>query len=161
MTETLTEATQTEPEPWLQNVVVTREFDATPEQIWAAWTTPELITQWWGPSGFRTPLEEITFEPFVGGQFKLTMYSPDNDAVPQDARVLLWEPNQRFMYTEPVPCWPVIKFVVGKMTLSEKDGKTELTLDVTSIAGVDMVEMSQGTWHEMFDKLADLLATSR
>jgi len=37
------------------SVVVTRVFDAPVEQVWNAWVQPELVMQWWGPTGFACP----------------------------------------------------------------------------------------------------------
>ena len=31
-------------------VDVTRTFDAPREAVFAAWTDPEQVTQWWGPA---------------------------------------------------------------------------------------------------------------
>lgn len=32
-----------------------RTFEATPEQIWKAWTDPDSAAQWWHPRGASTP----------------------------------------------------------------------------------------------------------
>jgi uncharacterized protein YndB with AHSA1/START domain len=47
-----------------------REFDASPEDVFDAWTDPEQIKYWWDPTG--TPLSECVIELRVGGSFKFT-----------------------------------------------------------------------------------------
>ena len=38
-----------------RDVVITRTFDAPVEQVWKAWTEPEFVMRWWGPTGFTSP----------------------------------------------------------------------------------------------------------
>ena len=40
------------------DVEVSREFDAPIERVWAAWTTPADLREWWGPEGFTCPRAE-------------------------------------------------------------------------------------------------------
>ena len=37
-----------------QELVITRIFDAPRELMWKAWTDPECVKRWWGPTGFTT-----------------------------------------------------------------------------------------------------------
>jgi uncharacterized protein YndB with AHSA1/START domain len=55
-------------------VVVSRELDVPPEMAWRAWSDPENVKQWWGPTGFSCPRAEIDFR--VGGSSLLTMQAP-------------------------------------------------------------------------------------
>lgn len=57
-----------------RNVVVTRLFDAPVEQVWMAWSDPELVMRWWGPVGFTSPLAEMDFRE--GGTSLVCMSSP-------------------------------------------------------------------------------------
>lgn len=43
------------------NVIVTRVFDAPVEELWRAWVEPEMVKQWWGPTGFTCPLADMDF----------------------------------------------------------------------------------------------------
>ena len=47
----------------------------TREQIFKAWTDPELLAQWWGPNGFTNTFH--TFELKPGGKWHFTMHGPD------------------------------------------------------------------------------------
>ena len=57
-----------------KNVVVTRVFDAPVEQVWSAWAEPELVKQWWGPTGFTAPVAEMDFRE--GGRSLVCMRAP-------------------------------------------------------------------------------------
>ncbi len=47
-------------------IVISRVFDAPREKVWDAWTKPEQVAKWWGPTGFTTPVCKIDFR--VGGK---------------------------------------------------------------------------------------------
>jgi uncharacterized protein YndB with AHSA1/START domain len=47
--------------PQLRNVVVTRVFAAPVERVWRAWSDPNDVMQWWGPTGFTCPLANMDF----------------------------------------------------------------------------------------------------
>ena len=55
-------------EPGKQEIVITREFDATPELVFRAFTDPKLYAQWLGPRRLTTTFE--TFEPRDGGSYR-------------------------------------------------------------------------------------------
>jgi uncharacterized protein YndB with AHSA1/START domain len=52
-----------------------RLLDATPAELWATWTDPELIKQWWCPRPYTTPECEIDLSP--GGRFITVMKGED------------------------------------------------------------------------------------
>ena len=49
-----------------------RTLSATPDEVFDAWTRPELVARWWDPSG--TPLAACSVDLRVGGAFRF-----DND----------------------------------------------------------------------------------
>lgn len=57
-------------------LVVTKVFDATPEELFDAWTDPKQVAQWYGPEGFADS-DIHTFEVKEGGVYSLTMNAPD------------------------------------------------------------------------------------
>ena len=59
-------------------ITIERIFDAPRAKVWEAWTTPELIKQWWGPEGFSAPSIKVDLR--VGGKFLTTMSAKDKSA---------------------------------------------------------------------------------
>lgn len=57
---------------------VKREFAADLNLVWAAWTTPELLDQWWAPKPYRTRTKSMDFR--VGGSWFYAMISPENES---------------------------------------------------------------------------------
>ena len=48
-----------------------REFKAPPERVFAAFTDPGLLAQWWGPEGAACPVCEIDLR--IGGKWRTCM----------------------------------------------------------------------------------------
>jgi len=59
-----------------KKITVTRWFDATPEQVWQAWTEHEYLDQWWAPYPWRAETKSIDFKE--GGCWLYAMVGPDN-----------------------------------------------------------------------------------
>lgn len=57
-----------------RDLVVTRIFNAPLALVWAAWTEPEHVMQWWGPDYFTSPSAEIDFRE--GGKALVCMRAP-------------------------------------------------------------------------------------
>ncbi|GAA1426374.1 SRPBCC domain-containing protein [Microlunatus lacustris] len=51
-----------------------REVDAPPEDVWRAWSEPDQIRRWWGPTGFTCPRADVDLR--VGGSTLVTMQAP-------------------------------------------------------------------------------------
>ena len=61
-------------EPGVQEVFITREFDAPRELVYKAHIDPELYVQWLGPRGYEMILE--TFEAVSGGKYRYIHKDP-------------------------------------------------------------------------------------
>jgi len=58
-----------------RSIIGMREFDAPRDLVFAAWTDPKHLAQWWGPNGFTTTTHSFDFRP--GGQWRFVMHGPD------------------------------------------------------------------------------------
>ncbi len=56
-------------------VVFRRFVDAPPELVFAVWTEPEHLRNWWGPREFELVLCES--DPRAGGRFRFVQRAPD------------------------------------------------------------------------------------
>lgn len=59
-----------------KSVLVSREFNAPLENVWRAYTEPELLDQWWGPAPWHAETKSMDFK--VGGFWLYAMVSPEN-----------------------------------------------------------------------------------
>ena len=138
-----------------EQLVVTRVFDATPQQIWDAFTDPAKLHKFFGPKGTTISQDELTMEVRVGGEFSLKMHNQENGEVyPMTAEyVILDEPNKIQFKT--------LTGIEGTIEIEDLGmaGKTLLTwttkapFDESFYAGAVI-----GT-HSAIDNLGELLAT--
>ncbi|MBI5179674.1 MAG: SRPBCC domain-containing protein [Nitrospinae bacterium] len=66
-----------------RDIVTTRVFRHPVTKVWKAWTSPDLIPQWFGPDGFTTTFHQFEFSP--GGKWIFTMHGPDGKDYPNEA----------------------------------------------------------------------------
>ena len=89
-----------------RDLVVTRLFEAPPERVWKAWTDPEQVMRWWGPTGFTAPVARIDFRE--GGTSLVCMRSPEGQDLYTTWTYRKIAPLQQFEFIQ---------------NLSDKDGK--------------------------------------
>lgn len=59
-------------------IVSARIVNAAREVVFAAWTDPYHLQNWWGPSGFTNTFHAFDLRP--GGTWRFTMHGPDKGA---------------------------------------------------------------------------------
>ena len=60
-----------------KTIHITREFNGSLELVWRAWTTAELLDQWWGPQPWRAETKTMDFRE--GGFWLYAMVSPEGE----------------------------------------------------------------------------------
>ncbi|WP_128545025.1 SRPBCC family protein [Larkinella soli] len=60
-----------------KTIVVLREFSAERPFVWAAFTRPELLDQWWAPQPWKTRTKTMDFRE--GGQWFYAMNGPEGE----------------------------------------------------------------------------------
>jgi len=58
-----------------REITLTRVYDAPRDEVWAMWTEPEHIKQWWGPDGFS--VGSVESDPRPGGVLTIVMVGPE------------------------------------------------------------------------------------
>ncbi|MEK8128758.1 SRPBCC family protein [Paenibacillus filicis] len=129
-----------------------RKFDAPMDEVYRAWTEPELLAQWWGPNGFTNTFH--TFDVRPGGVWEYTMHGPGGANYPNrsvfhevtsERIVLRHESSPHFMLTG---------------TFESVSGGTELTFRQTFESGSDyhkLKSMCEEANEQNLDRLGALL----
>lgn len=60
-----------------KTVTVIREFNASPDLVWRAWTERDILDQWWAPKPWKAETRSMDFR--VGGHWLYAMVGPDNE----------------------------------------------------------------------------------
>ncbi len=79
------------------DLVLERIVDISPDKMYTAWTTPELIKKWFAPLPWTTVKCEVDLRP--GGIFRQVMRSPDGNDFPNNGCFLELIKNNKIVWT--------------------------------------------------------------
>ncbi|AHG01738.1 hypothetical protein HALLA_00170 (plasmid) [Halostagnicola larsenii XH-48] len=156
---------ETEFDPSEYDTTINRTFDAPREAVWAAWTDPEQLAEWWGPAEFTVPDCEIDARP--GGAFHVDMEGPDGTIYPGTGEFLeVEEPAHMVFLSRAFEDEDgEAKLETHNTVTFEADGdRTHLTLEAEVVTATPAVEedlsgMEVG-WTMSFEKLEGYLDRS-
>ncbi|MEQ1505823.1 MAG: SRPBCC family protein [Myxococcota bacterium] len=80
------------------DLVLERVVPVPPAKVWAAWTTPALLEQWFCPVPWRATDFVIDLRP--GGAFDCVMRGPAGETQPQRGCLLEVVPERRLVWTD-------------------------------------------------------------
>ncbi|MGK4582256.1 SRPBCC family protein [Kitasatospora sp. HPMI-4] len=138
----------------LGEVTITREFAASREVVFAAYTEPEQFVRFWGPAGTSVPLDTVTLEPWAGGRFDSTMViDATGDRYPLKAAFLeVKEPELLTFAEEGSP-------LVGSIRLVDLGGdRTEVVVHQTGVPPMYRTPEALAGLNSSLDRLGEHLA---
>jgi uncharacterized protein YndB with AHSA1/START domain len=62
-----------------RELVVTRAFNGPARSVFEAWTTPELLTQWWAPKSFGASFISCEADVRAGGTYRFVFGHPASE----------------------------------------------------------------------------------
>jgi uncharacterized protein YndB with AHSA1/START domain len=149
----------------LNDLTITRVFDAPRELVWQAWTDPEQVKRWWGPKHYTSPAAQLDFRE--GGKYLFCMRSPEGknywstgvyQEIIEHERIVCTEsfaddkgnvvPATHFSMSADFPMEMQLT-----ITFDVREGKTQMTLHHAGVPRV-MLELARAGWNESFDKMA-------
>ncbi|MBM9575859.1 SRPBCC domain-containing protein [Leptospira sp. 201903070] len=153
----------------INEVVITRIFDAPRELVFKAWTDPEHLIRWWGPKNFTSPACRLDLR--VGGKYVFGMRSPEGQEFWSTGIFREIVIPEKLVYTDSfadekgnqVPAshygftgeFPEETTV--SLTFETVGDKTKLTLRHIGLPKGEISEMTKASWNEMVDKLDESL----
>ncbi len=131
---------------------VTKTINAPRERVFAGWTQPELLHQWWGAhESFSAPIAEVDLK--VGGKYRFGMLEPGKGApyvaygvykevVPPAKLVFTWT-FEKMAGDDPdfVPAETLVT-----VEFIQKDGATEVVLTHERFPDEHMRDEHQAGW---------------
>ena len=145
-------------------MTITRLFNAPRARVFAAWTDPAQVAQWWSPHGFSNPVCELDVRP--GGRIRIDMLGPDGVVYPDTGVYHEIVPPERIVFTNRAfedEAGQAQLEVLTTVTFAEENGQTRLTVHsevvkaTPAVAGA-LAGMEVG-WRQSLEKLAELLET--
>ena len=145
-----------------KDIVIERVFDAPRALIWKAWTDAELVSQWWGPRGMKTRVDELDLRP--GGSWRYVMVGPDGSEYPQNGVFREIVPPETIVMSAEFPYAPDDPAeVVLTYHFDDLGDKTKLTMRIAHPSAEERRKQeAMGVvegWRSNFDSLDDYLAT--
>jgi len=137
----------------MPTVTVSRHFNASPEQLYAAWLDPASARQWL----FATPDGEMVtaeIDARVGGGFNLTERREDAEAQ-HLGRYIELDPPRRIVFDFKVAPYTDEETRVS-IDIAPADGGSELTLTHDGV-WEDWEERTRQGWTMILDNLASVL----
>ena len=125
--------------PTDEQILITREFDAPKHLVYKAWTTPELVKQWWHAKRGEVTVVEIDLR--VGGKWRYLMVADGGFEVGFHGEYREIVPSERIVATEVYEGLPdgvseEDAATVNTATFAETDGRTTLTLLIQATSKV-------------------------
>jgi uncharacterized protein YndB with AHSA1/START domain len=117
--------------PTDEQILITREFSASKEAVFRAFTTPEHVRRWWHAKRGEMTVCEIDLRP--GGTWRYVMVTPDGFEVGFHGDYLEVVTNERIVSTETYEGLPegvsdADGTTTNTATFVEADGRTTLTI---------------------------------
>lgn len=141
-----------------RDLVLTRLIDAPREKLYAAWTQPDLLTQWFAPKPWSTP--KAVLDVRVGGASVVTMADENGTEYPNPGQYLEVVPNEKLVFTDAyIGDWePSAKpFMTVVLTFTPEAGKTRYTATVHHWTAEDRKSHEQMGFHEGWGLCTDQL----
>lgn len=110
-----------------REIVLTRDFDAPRRLVFDAWSKPELLTRWLGVhNGWTLAVCEVDLK--VGGSYRYVWRGPDGTEMGMRGIYQEIQPPERVVTSEQFDQAWYEGACIGTMTLTERAGKTTMTM---------------------------------
>src|SRR5215211_3277723 len=133
-----------------------RVLPEAPAVVFAAFTDPDELVNWWGPEGFTSP--SLKFQARVGESYRIEMQPPEGDPFYLTGELREVDPPSRLAYTfvwEP----PDPDDVETLVALSFRDlgESTQVALTQGPFKAEARRALHRDGWMDSFDKLERLI----
>ena len=149
----------------MKGIVIERTYRATPEELWALWTTKEGFESWWGPEGFRVEVHEM--DARKGGKLRYDMIADTPEAIEGMKRIgqpgvhktrgffAELTPHRRLVLTHVIDFLPGVKPYENDIAveLHEERGKTRMVVTLSGMHSPEFTEMQRQGFTSQLTKL--------
>lgn len=132
---------------------IKRFINAPRARVYAAWTDPEQLKQWWGPEGVRT--RNFTADARVGGEYRWDLFNQEGEEMTVFGKYVELVPGKKIVFTwkwDEDDAWKNASSVVT-VELSDRDGGTELRLIHEKLPSEESRDRHNEGWNSVVDRL--------
>lgn len=134
-----------------------RVLPADRPAVFAAFTDPDRLSQWWGPKGFTVPALE--FDPRVGARYRIEMQPPDGERFYITGEVREVDPPVRlaftFVYEDPDP--DDVE-TLAELSFRDLGAATRVVHTQGPFKTEARVALHRDGWRDSFERLEQLIS---
>ena len=137
-------------------LAIRRTYDAPVATVYTAWTDPQQMRDWMGPSDAFGP-SDVTLDFQVGGRYRIVMHGPNGETHRVSGVYREIVPNRKLVYTWAWESTPERESLVTVEFRSAGQG-TELVLTHERFADTEARDKHQHGWNGCLDRLGRYLS---
>jgi uncharacterized protein YndB with AHSA1/START domain len=136
---------------------IKRFINAPRSRVYAAWTDPSQLRQWWGPESVRT--RKFAADVRVGGKYHWDLINQEDEEMSVFGEYRELVPEKKIAFTwkwDDDDVWENRNSIVT-IELSDRDGGTELILNHEQLPSEESRDRHNQGWNSVFDQLEKFL----
>jgi uncharacterized protein YndB with AHSA1/START domain len=138
-------------------VRIERTFAASAEEVFDAWTSPEVMRRWFHVGvNWSTPVAEVDLR--VGGMVRVVMRTPDGSEYEARGEYTLIDRPNRLAMTWTFADDPSNEQLI-ELSFSESEGTTTVLMLNSAISTEDRRDSQESGWRGCLEELARALAS--
>ena len=136
---------------------IKRVLDAPRDRVYAAWTDPAHLRQWFGPENVQT--RDLIADARPGGEFRWELINPEGEGMTICGKFRELQPGKKIVFTwqwEDDEAWENHTSIVT-VELSDANGGTALRLIHEQLPNEQMRDSHDQGWNSALNKLERFL----
>jgi uncharacterized protein YndB with AHSA1/START domain len=132
---------------------IKRFINAPRARVYAAWTDPEELKQWWGPEGVQT--RNFVADARLGGKYRWDLLNQEGEEMSVFGEYRELIPGKKIVFTwkwDDDEAWENKSSVVT-IELSDRDGGTEIKLTHVQLPSEESRNRHNEGWGSVLDRL--------
>ena len=137
---------------------IKRLIKAPRDRVYAAWTDPAQLKQWFGPENVQT--HNLIADARVGGKFRWDLTNSEGEKMTCQGEYLELQPDKKIVFTwqwEDDEDWENHVSIVT-VELDDAEGGTELRLTHEQLPNEESRDGHTRGWNSALDKLEELFS---
>ena len=138
---------------------IKRFIKASPDRVYAAWTDPAQLRQWFGPEQVTT--NNLIADPRVGGRFRWDLTNSDGEKMTMEGEFRELQPGKKIVFTwhwQDDEDWDNRVSIVT-VEISGRSGGTELRLTHEQLPNEKSRDGHTSGWNSALDKLEKFVSS--
>ena len=136
---------------------IKRFINAPRDRVYAAWTDPVQLKEWWGPKEVRTL--KIVADIRVGGKYRWTLVNQEGEEMSVFGEYRELVPQKKVVFTwkwDDDEAWENYTSEVS-VEFFDRDGGTELKLTHVQLPSEESRDRHNAGWNSVLDRLEKFL----